>query len=183
MTLFGEFAPDHAFTIGWFGLMTMVWLGWAQEDPPGPWRWRLGVGSALGLVLAGVFGYAVAHRWGDGSALDGRFHWFGLLVLAEVVAAGVGCFVLWRRGQGRWMAWWVAVVVGAHFVPLAFLLDDWALLVLALVQLAVLAALVPRLKAGAGTTSRLVGPVMGMTFLAFALVSVPVFLDRAGAPW
>lgn len=34
------------------------------------------------------------------------------------------CFVLARRGQGRWMAWWVAVVVLLHFLPLAVFLRD-----------------------------------------------------------
>lgn len=40
-----DFVRDHAFTIAWFGLMTMVWLGWAQEDPPERLRLPLGVGS------------------------------------------------------------------------------------------------------------------------------------------
>src|SRR5690625_6334634 len=76
-----EFARDHAFTIAWFGLMTMVWFGWGQEDPPQRWRWRLGAGSVLGLSLLGVFGYGVVLRWGDGTALEGRYSWFGVLTL------------------------------------------------------------------------------------------------------
>ncbi|KAB1654080.1 hypothetical protein F8O01_14295 [Pseudoclavibacter chungangensis] len=178
-----DFARDHAFTIAWFGLMALVWFGWGQEDPPTRWRWRLGVGSALGLVLLGVFGAAVGLRWSEGSALEGRYHWFGLLVLVELLAAGIGCAVLWRRERRRWTAWWVALVVALHFVPLAFLLDDWSLVVLGLVQFGTLLALLPRLRRDDATTSRLVGPVMGVTLLGFALVSVVVFLAKTGAPW
>ncbi|WP_327152121.1 hypothetical protein [Nocardia sp. NBC_01329] len=178
-----EFARDHAFTIAWFGLMTMAWLGWGQEDPPRDWRWRLGVGSVLGIALAGLFGYGVVRRWGDATALEGRYAWFGLLVLAEILIAGVGCLFLWRMRRNRWVSWWVAVVVALHFIPLAFLLDDWSLIALGLVQVICLAALVPKLTADDAPTSRLVGPVMGTSLSVFALVSVVVFLMRTGAPW
>ncbi|QVQ51495.1 hypothetical protein J4H86_22290 [Spiractinospora alimapuensis] len=178
-----DFARDHAFSIAWFGLMTMVWLGWAQEDPPASWRWRLGLGSGVGVVLAGLFGLAVALRWSEPSALDGQYHWFGVLVAAEVVAAGVGCLLLALRGRSRWMAWWVAVVVAAHFVPLAALLQDVSVAALGLVQGVGLAWLVPRLRGSDISTSRYVGPVMGVALLGFALVSAGVFLVEYGVPW
>lgn len=178
-----EFARDHAFTIAWFGLMAMVWFGWGQEDPPRRWRWRLGVGSVLGVILAGLFGYGVFVRWGEGSALDGRYEWFGLLVLLEVVLAGAGCLILWKRQQIRWTAWWVALVVALHFLPLALLLGDWSLTVLGVAQAVCLIVLTPRLRAADGTTSRLVGPVMGVTLLVFAMVSVVAFAMTEGAPW
>ncbi|GAB3454596.1 hypothetical protein [Actinophytocola sediminis] len=170
-----EFARDHAFTIGWFGLMAFVWFGWGQEDPPAAWRWRLGVGSGLGVLLAGVFGFVVFRRWADGSALEGRYAWFGVLVAAEVVAAGVGGLYLSRTGRGRWLAWWVAVVVAVHFVPLAFFLADASLVVLGVLQLGALGFLVRRLRADDGPTSRLVGPVMGTSLLVFAALSLVVF--------
>lgn len=178
-----EFARDHAFTIAWFGLMAMVWFGWGQEDPPPEWRWRLGVGSVLGVVLLGLFGYGVFVRWGEGTALDGRYEWFGVLVLLEVLLAGVGCLVLWKRRRSRWMAWWVALVVALHFIPLAFLLDYWSLTALGVIQTVCLIVLVPRLRAADATTSRLVGPVMGVSLLVFATVSVVVFAVTQGAPW
>lgn len=106
-----DFVRDHAFTIAWFGLMTMVWLGWAQEDPPERLRLPLGVGSGLGLVLTGLFAYPVVTGWRTDSALTGQYAWFGVLVGLEVLAAAIGCVVLWRRGASRWMAWWVALVV------------------------------------------------------------------------
>lgn len=178
-----DFARDHAFTIAWFGVMAFVWFGWGQEDPPPRWRWRLGAGSAVGVVLAGVFGYALALRWDDPTALEGRYAWFGGLVLAEVLLAGIGCLVLARRRRSRWMSWWVAVVVASHFVPLALLLDDWSLIGLGAGQVVLLLALLPRLRRDSAPTSRLAGPVMGGSLLVFALVSVVVFLDRTGLPW
>lgn len=178
-----DFARDHAFTIAWFGLMTMVWFGWGQEDPPQTWRWRLGAGSVVGVALAGAFGYGVVERWNDGSAMEGRYGWFGVLVALELIVAGVGCVYLWRKERSRWMAWWVAVVVAAHFPPLALILNDDSLVVLGLGQAALLAALVPRLRSDRAPTSRLVGPVMGGSFLVFAAVSLAVFLGSVGTPW
>lgn len=178
-----EFTRDHAFTVAWFGLMAMVWFGWAQEDPPRAWRWKLGAASMVGVALAGSFGYGVLSRWNDGTALDGRYPWFGVLVAIEVIAAGIGCIVLARSGRSRWMAWWVAVVVAAHFAPLAWLLDDMSLAVFSVLQLAALVGLIPRLRASEAPTSRLVGPVMGATLLAFAVISALVFVLTTGSPW
>lgn len=178
-----DFVRDHAFTIAWFGLMAMVWFGWGQEDPPKRWRVWLGVGSVLGVLLLGLFGYGVIQRWGEGSALEGRYPWFGLLVLTEVLAAGLGCLILWRRRQSRWMAWWVAIVVAVHFIPLAFLLSDASLIVLALAEVVALLIILPRLRATEAPTSQLVGPVMGVSLLVFAAASVIVFLTTVGMPW
>lgn len=178
-----EFARDHAFTIAWFGLMAFVWFGWGQEDPPQPWRWRLGAGSMLGLAVAGTFGFGVISGWDRVSALDGRYHWFGLMVLLEVLAAGLGCFVLLRRGKSRWMAGWVALIVAVHFIGLAPLLGDWSLAILGIIQVAALMLLRGTLTRANFPTSRLVGPTMGTTFLAFAVVSAAIYLTRHGAPW
>lgn len=165
------FLRDQAFTLGWFGLMAVVWFGWGQEDPPPRRRWLLAAGSVVGLALAVWGGLLVYRNWGEGSALIGRYHWFGLLVLIEVLAAGLGCWLLARRGRSRWMAWWVAVVVALHFIPLAALLDDWSIAAAGVVQAAGLLVLLPGLRQGEISTSRWVGPWMGGTLLLFALVS------------
>lgn len=179
-----EFIRDHAFTIAWFGLMSFVWFGWGQEDPPASWRWKLGVGSALGLILAGAFGYSVAIHWSDGSALDGNYHWFGLVVGLEVLAAGAGCLVLWRKDKSRWMAWWVGLVVALHFIPLAFFLQDWSLIGLTVLQLFALAFVLPQLhRSEDEPSSRLVGPAMGIPLLLFGLISAIFFVLNYGSPW
>lgn len=178
-----DFVRDHAFTIAWFGLMAVAWFGWSQADPPSSWRWRLGIGSVVGLAFAGVFGYAMVIRWGQSSALEGRYEWFGLLVLVEVVAATLGSLYLQRRRRSRWAAWWVALVVAAHFIPLAFLVADMSLVLLGVVQAAALLALVKPMRGGRWSTSRLVGPVMGVSMLLFAVVSTGLFLLTEGSPW
>lgn len=135
------------------------------------------------MGLLGLYGYAVVLRWESSSALEGRYHWFGVLVAAELLLAGVGAFVLWRRRQTRWTAWWVACIVALHFIPLALLLEGWSLIWLGILQFVVLLALIPQLKASELTTSRLVGPVMGATLLLFAALSVVTFSMNVGTPW
>lgn len=169
-----EFLRDQFFTTAWFGLMTFVWFGWAQEDPPRRWRVWLGVGSALGLGLAVTFGVLTSANWDQPTALEGKYVWFGVLVAAEVVAAGVGCLVLAKRHAARWMAWWVAVVVAVHFLPLALLLRDVSVAVVGVVQLVALGVVVPRLRVATTTTSRLAGPIMGASLLASAVIGALV---------
>lgn len=171
---------DHSFTIAWFGLMTFVWLGWSQEDPK-PWmRPVLGIGSALGLALSIGFGIVTQRNWAAATALEGRYHLLGILVLVEVVAALVGVLVLARRKQGRWMAWWVALVVAVHFIPLGLLLADGTVIVLGALQTIALLAVIPLLRRAEHRTSRVVGPLMGFSLLAYAVVSAIVFLVTRG---
>src|SRR5690349_24097109 len=99
-----EFVRDQYFTTAWFGLMAMVWFGWAQEDPPKRLRVWLGVGAVLGIGLAVGVGVLTAVNWGEPTALEGRYPWFGVLVGVEGVAAGVGWLVLAERGAPRRLA-------------------------------------------------------------------------------
>ncbi|WP_103964122.1 hypothetical protein [Nonomuraea solani] len=71
-----------------------------------------------------AFGVLTAADW----ELEGTYAWFGVLVEAEVIAAGAGCLPRARRGTSWWMAWWVALVVVTHFLPLplALLPNDWS---------------------------------------------------------
>lgn len=173
-----EYLRDALFTGAWFGLMTMVWCGWAQEGPPRRWPLWLGIGSGLGMVIAVVFGIMVWRTWDSPSALEGRYHWFGVLVAGEVLAAGLGAWYLLRRRQGRWVAWWVAVVVALHFLPLAALLQTPLLSLIGVVQLVGLIALLPRLRRREGPTSALVGVLMGCTLLASGIIiGIPAFAE------
>jgi hypothetical protein len=171
-----DFLRDQCFTAAWFGLMAFVWFGWAQEDPPRSRRIWLGAGSVVGVGLAVAFGVLTVANWELPSALEGRYAWFGVLVAAEVVAAGAGCLLLARRGASRWMAWWVAIVVAAHFLPLALLLDDVGVAVVGLVQLVALGAVVRRLRDTATPSSRSAGPIMGATLLLSAATSALIAL-------
>lgn len=170
---------DSAFTSAWFGLMTMVWFGWAQESPPPRAKVPLIVGSALGVLLAAGFGVYTGLHWGAPTVLTGSTPMlFGIVVGTEVVAAGIGCLVFARLGAGRWTAWWVAVVVAVHFLSLAWIFGGWGLAVLGLVQLAGLAWLAYRIRGAEQPTSRWVGPLMGASILLFGLVNGVVTLAR-----
>lgn len=162
--------------------MAVAWFGWSQEDPLPRWRWWLVIGSLAGLVFAGIFGFSVASRWTDASALEGRYEWFGVLVLVEVIAATTGSLYLQRRGRRRWAAWWVALVVAVHFIPLAFLVADMSLIILGVVQGGMLVALVKPMRESRWSTSRVVGPMMGFTMLLFALISSAMFVSTEGFP-
>ena len=176
--MLSDFLRDQAFTIAWFGLMTMVWLGWAQESPGRIKSWMLGVGSGIGILFAAGFGVIVAVNWRTGSALEGKYAWFGVLVGLEVLIAGLGCWYLATKHRTRWMAFWVALVVAAHFIPLAFFLRDASIGVWGALQLVLLVLLLPRLRRSDAPTSRDVGPVMGFTLLAYAAISAVVFAVR-----
>ncbi|MFC7625129.1 hypothetical protein [Microlunatus sp. GCM10028923] len=174
-----EMLRDSAFTSAWFGLMAMVWFGWAQEAPPPRTKPLLIAGSVLGVLLAAGFGVYTGLHWGDPTALNetGRMR-FGIVVGIEVAAAGIGCLVFARLGARRWMAWWVAVVVALHFLSLAWIFGGWGLVLLGLVQVAGLAWLAYRIKGQEHPTSRWVGPLMGVTILLFGLVNGVVTLAR-----
>ena len=162
---------DGLFELGWFGLMTFVWLGWAQEAPPRRARVWLGIGSGVGMLVATAgFVLFVANRDAP-TALEGRYAWFGVLVGTEVVAAGVACLVLWRLGRVRWFAVAVAAVVAAHFVPLALLLEDAGLAVLGVVQLVAIAVAAVLAHRRGWAPSLPVGVAMGGTLLAAALIA------------
>ncbi|QKW36289.1 hypothetical protein HUT06_21505 [Actinomadura sp. NAK00032] len=125
----------------------------------------------LGIGLAVVFEVQTAANWDEPTALEGRYPWFGALVATEVIAAGAGCLSLARRAASRWMAWWVAVVVAAHFLPLAQLLEDAGVAVVGVVQLVALCSVAPRPRHTTARTSRSAGPIMGATLLLSAAIN------------
>lgn len=178
-----DFLRDQAFGIAWLGIIVMVWLGWAQEDPPKSWRWKLGGGSVLGIALTGLFTYVLVVRWNDASALEGRELSYGVLVVVEVIIALIGVLYLKRTGRARWYSWWIAMVVAVHFVPMTFLTEDLSYLLLGVVETVALVLVFPRLRRLTGTTSTLVGPIMGGSILLFCIVSAGLFVARYGAPW
>lgn len=173
-----DFFRDHLFTVAWYGLMGVVWLGWSQEDPPKRLRLFLGIGSVMALGLAILFGIILAGNWDQPSALDRNLVGFIIVVWAEIIACAAGAIFLAVKKRGRWIAWWIALVVAVHFIPLGVILADWSHVVLG-VALAIAIILVRRpLAQREGPTSALVGPIMGFSLLAFALVSALVVLPQ-----
>ncbi|WP_427869018.1 hypothetical protein [Leucobacter luti] len=181
--MFTEFLRDQAFAIAWLGLMAGAWFGWSQEDPAPRLRGWLGAGSILGMLVAIGFGLLVWRNWGTETALEGRYWVFGVVVAAEVILIGGGCAVLAKRRATRWFGWWIGLCVALHFVPLAWVFADWSYLGLAAIQVIGLLAMRPALVRGDYPTSRWACPWIGVTFLAFALVSGGIFLAKFGYPF
>ncbi len=164
---------DAAVIAAIFGLAAMAWFGWAQEAPPRRWRIPLAVGGVAGVLVA-VLGVVLAIRhWGPETALataDAR-RTFGIICGIEFGLAGLGAAVLGITKRSEWIACWIALVVGAHFVPLAFLFNDPGLVVLAVVM--VVGAVLPVVlrSRSAITPSAVTGLVSGLALLVFAIRS------------
>lgn len=169
---------DSLYTVAWFGLMTTVWFGWAQESPPRWMRNPLILGSCIGVAVAAGFGVLTAMHWADPTALDGRYAQFGLVVGAEFILADAGAAILALNGKYRWTAWWVALVVAGHFVSLAWLLEGPSLAVLGVVQVVALVIGAVVARADVAPSSRWVGPLMGLSLLLYALVAGALTLGR-----
>lgn len=180
--MFTEFLRDQAFAIAWLAMMAAGWFGWSQEDPKPKLRGWLGAGSVVGMLIAIAFGIVVWRNWSTPTALEGRYWVFGLVVLAEAVLIGGGCILLARRKLTRWYGWWIGLCVALHFVPLAWVFEDWSYLGLAAVQVVGLVLMLPALRRGDYATSRWACPWIAVTFLAYAIVSAIVFLLRYGHP-
>lgn len=178
-----EFLRDHAFGVAWLALMAAGWFGWSQEDPKPKLRPWLGVGSVLGILLSVAFGLLVWRNWGTATALDGQYWVFGVIVIAEIVLIGGGCFVLARRGQQRWYGWWIGLCVAVHFLPLAWVFGDPSYIVLAGVQVIGLLAMFPALRRGRYATSRWACSWIALTFLLYAAISAGIFLATYGYPF
>lgn len=178
-----EFVRDQAFAVAWLAIMAAGWFGWSQEDPRPRLRGWLGAGSVIGILLSIAFGILVWRNWSTPTALEGRYWTFGLIVLAEAVLIGGGCIVLARRGQKRWYGWWIGLCVALHFLPLAWVFEDWSYLGLTVVQVIGLALMVPALQRGTYATSRWACSWIALTFLLFALASAIVFLLEHGYPF
>ncbi len=171
-------ARDSMFTTAWFGLMSLVWFGWAQEAPPERLRTPLISGSVLGLAVTIGFGVITALHWSEPTALEGRYTWFGIIVGAEFALAGAGAAALATTGHERWVAWWVALVVAVHLLTLAWIFHGPSLVVLGCVQVAALAIVAVLIRGGSDPSSRWVGPLMGGTFVLFALVNGALVVRR-----
>lgn len=174
-----DFLRDQIFNVMWLALMSTIWFGWSQEDPPRRLRVWLIIGSVVGLLLALTFGFLVYRNWSAPSALEGRYHLFGILVGVEFGAAGIGCGILAALRRQRWMAWWVALVVALHFLPLATLVQDVSVAALGVLQTIALVGLLPVIRRRPDQpSSRLAGPVMGFSLLAFSILAAISLLVR-----
>ncbi|GAA0982276.1 hypothetical protein [Nocardiopsis tropica] len=168
---------DAAMTTAIFGFFASAWFGWAQERPPeGRATWWLGGGSALGLLLAAFGGITAWIHWDTASVLsvEGGMDLYLTVLGVEFGVALLGVLVLLALKRGAYLAPWVCLVVGVHFFPLAPVLADPGLYLLAAlltvwpflaVCLANRRGLAPSFTTGAGA-----GPVLLVFSLANAVL-------------
>lgn len=172
------FVRDFAFTALIFGVAAFVWFGWGQEDPPRAWRVILAVGAGLGVILAVVGGVLVYQNWGAETALgvgDG-YRTFGIICGVEFGLAAVGAAILGITKHPAWISTWISFVVGVHFIPLAFVFDDFGLFGLA-AAMAITSGVSVYLNRRTGVTpSAVVGLGSGTSLMLFAVRAAVIAL-------
>ncbi|SDG47922.1 hypothetical protein [Microbacterium pygmaeum] len=137
-----EYARDLVMTGALFGVVTFVWAGWGQERPPKGviWRVLLVLLQVGGLVLAG-FGIAGAIRhWDTPTTLaSGSPALTGYIVVFWLeVAAIIALTIFYVRTDRTFLvAPTVLIIVGVHFVPLAFVFGQPLIMVAAILITAV----------------------------------------------
>jgi hypothetical protein len=156
-----------------FGLFGTVWFGWAQEAPPSRWRPWLGAGSVVSVLTAIGGGMLAWRHWHDGTVFDAKTSpVFGIVVAVEFILAGVGAAILGRRGRKELIVSWVALVVGLHFLPLAWFLHFPLLGVMGVVMAVAAVAGGPVAKSRKLATSAVVGAACGLILVATGLLSL-----------
>jgi hypothetical protein len=152
---------DLAATALILGFAAVAWFGWGQAQPPAGWSVPLAIGSAAGLAVAVAAGLtARRYRMGQLSMNDARIRRaYRRVVVTEVILCALGAVGLGLSGQSGYVAAWILLVVGAHFVPLGRLFAIGSLVVAGLVLVVVAAAaavtgaastVAPSFVAGAG---------------------------------
>jgi hypothetical protein len=168
-----EHLRDTAATAAILGFFASSWFGWAQENPPRPWRKPL-IAGAVAAILTSIAGALLAWRhWHDGTAFDdGTSRAFGIVAGIEVGAAVLGAVTLTVRGHRELIPVWIAFVVGVHLFPVASLIRYPVIhVVAALITLAAVAS-VPVARSRSITPSAAVGSATGAVLLAAALFSL-----------
>jgi hypothetical protein len=122
------------------GVAAMMWFGWGQAQPPDGWALPLTIGTFVAIAVAGGGGSIAARFRGGPTAMADRRvrRGYGITVGVEVAACGLGAAGLELAGRSAYIAPWILLVVGVHFVPLGRLFGS-SHLVLAGLALAAIA--------------------------------------------
>ena len=173
---------DVAITVSIFGFFAFVWFGWAQERPPSQrTRWWLAGGAVAGLLLSVFGGIRTGAAEDDPSLYEGgAMGLFYIVVGLEFGLAALGAIILVIVRRQEFIAPWICLVVGVHFFPLAPLLDNAALYVLAALLTVWPFVAVRVAQRRDLSTSFMTGVGAGSCLLFFALLST-VGLLLAGA--
>ncbi|THF76869.1 hypothetical protein [Cohnella fermenti] len=127
-----DYVRDYAMYASVFGLFSMAWFGWAQENPRSSWRIYLGIGASLGLLVCLIGVYLSVTHWDGASALNDSdsFRAYLIAFYAEFAIGAIGSYFWIRRKRHDFVAPWIAFIVGIHFIALKDVFQDSGLYVL-----------------------------------------------------
>jgi hypothetical protein len=136
------FPRDLLFTGALFGFVAFVWAGWAHERPPKGVVWRvvLVVIQVAGLALLGFGLPPLIRNWGSATALQPgstALVWYIVVTWIEIIAIAAIAIWLVRTKRSELIAPPAMIVVGLHFVPLAFVFGQPILMLAAVLLTAV----------------------------------------------
>jgi hypothetical protein len=153
----------------YLGIFATIWLSVPETEPP--LAVLLVAGSIAALITAGAGGALAVRSRAEGplsrDAVSDRKYL--VIFAAELAAAGFGAVLLAVTGRSEYIPVLVGAVVGIHFWPLAPVLRDPALRILAaLVCVTALAGLVTGMVSTV-SPGEVVGTGVGVLLLGYAI--------------
>lgn len=173
-----EFIRDYVMYTAIFGMFSFVWFGWAQEDPRENWRKYIGIASGAALVVCLIGVYLSITHWGGATALSetGGYTVYLIVFYAQLLIAGGGVFLLYRKKNKEYVAPWIGFVVGIHFFFLVDVFSDPLLYILGAVMV-IISLISPwmgrRLNVG---SSAITGIGSGTILFCFAILGLLRYL-------
>ncbi|GAA0372386.1 hypothetical protein [Bacillus horti] len=162
-----------------FGVFSMSWFGWAQENPRKSWRKYLGMASGLSLLIGLLGVYLSVTHWNEATVLSSSavFRNYLIFVYIEFFLAGLGAFLLIKFKRKDFVAPWIAFIVGIHFIWLKEVFQDASLYVLAvlLVTVSIISLFIS--KRLSVPNSAITGIGSGIVLLGFAILGLIRFLS------
>lgn len=173
-----EFIRDYVMYAAIFGILSFVWFGWAQENPRQSWRKYLGIGSAIALIVSAVGVYFSVTNWSESSALSemDAFTMYLIVFYTQLIIGAIVAFILIRKKLGDYVAPWIGLLVGIHFIFLVDVFEDPSLYLLAAIMI-IIAVISPWLaKKFEVGNSTITGIGNGVILLCFAILGLVRYL-------
>lgn len=180
----GATPKDLAVTALILGIAAAMWFGWGQAEPPSGWSLPLNIGTFAAIAVAvGAGGIVARFHHGATAMTDQRVRrGYGITVGVEIAACGLGAAGLGLAGHSAYIAPWILLVVGVHFVPLGRLFRSvdlvWAGFAL---SAAAIAGAVTGMVSGVAP-SAVTGAFGGLVCIACAAVCLRRALRRGHEP-
>jgi hypothetical protein len=116
----GGTPSDRSVTAVILAIAGALWFGWGQAQPPAGWGLPMSIGMFAALAVA-VAAAITAGRFRHGATaleVQRARRAYGITVGIETAAIGLGAAGLALAGRAAYIAPWILLIVGVHFVPL-----------------------------------------------------------------